>query len=143
MANVCDQIILKFNVDMQGSFWGAILRDSRIFFSKIALILLQCENSRNIDIEASGIELDSFRVDFVLFQWNLRLNSVWVNDTLPVWFRSVNWQEIDFLFLWRPKKFKVSRRRGNQDWILQVKQPLLQLLLWLTPRRKNCCHLPG
>ena len=57
----------------QGSFWGAILRDSRIFFSKIAFILLLWENSRNIDIEASGIELDSFRVDFVLF---LRLNSV-------------------------------------------------------------------
>ena len=55
-------------VDSQGSFWGAILRDSRIFFSKIALILLRCENSRNIDVEATGIELVSLRVDFVLFQ---------------------------------------------------------------------------
>ena len=113
---------------VQGSFWGAILRDSRIFFSKNALILLRCENSLNINIEASGIELDSFRVDFVLFQWNLCLNSVRVNDTLPVWFRSVNWQEIDFPFLWRPKKCKVSLRRGNQDWILPIKQPLLQFL---------------
>ena len=114
----------------QGSFWGAILQDSPIFFCIIALILLQCKNSRNINIEASRIELDSFRVDFVLFQWNLRLGSVWVNGTLPVWFRSVNWQDIDFLFLWRPKKFKVSLRRDNQDSILPMKQPLLLLFLW-------------
>ena len=69
--------------NMQGSFWGAILRDSRIFFSKIALILFWCENSRNMDMEATGIELVSFQVDFVFFQWDLRGDSVWVNDTLP------------------------------------------------------------
>ena len=83
----------------QGSFWGAILRDSRIFFSKIAFSLLRCENSRNIDMEATGIELDSFRVDFASFQWNLSHDSVWVK---PFWFRSVNWHKIDFIFLWRP-----------------------------------------
>ena len=76
-VKLCSSVDLVF----QGSFWGAILRDSRIFFFKIALILLRCENSRNTDVEATGIELGSLRVDFVLFQWNLRRNSVWVNDT--------------------------------------------------------------
>ena len=80
-----EELVSKSSVGVsvcyQGSFWGAILRDSRIFFSKIALILLRCENSSNIDIEATGIELGSLRVVFVLFQWNLRHDSVWVNDT--------------------------------------------------------------
>ena len=89
------------NYVYQGSFWGAILRDSLIFLSKIALISLRCENSRNIDMEATRIELVSFRVDFVLFQWNLRHNSVWVNDTLLCWFSSVNWHKINFVFLWK------------------------------------------
>ena len=39
-------VYMRFRINRQGSFWGAILRDSRIFFSKIALISLGCENSQ-------------------------------------------------------------------------------------------------
>ena len=110
----------------QGSFWGAILRDSRIFFSKIALILLRCENSRNIDVEATGIELGSMRVDLVLFQWNLRHDSVWVNDTFAflVHFSELTRDRLrasSYLCL-RRKDFKEFRRWSTHGWILPIKQ---------------------
>ena len=130
----------------QGSFWGAILWDSRIFFSKIALILLQCENSRNIDVEATGYELDSLRVDFVLFQWNLCHDSVWVNDT--------------FAFLIHFSELTQDRLRASSSLCLQRKNPKSSVSGALTaefyqsssatsvaptatPRRKNGRHLQG